>query len=969
MRVLLIATDLYKTVGGGQAVYRRIIAANPEIKFVYFRVAESPSSSRPPNVESIPLAPRRMLHVTQPFFPKTRLNSLITADAFARSVAGQDFDVVELPDYFAFGPYFRESLNAHSVKFGGLALSMHGNISTSIAFNWNEKDDSTFVERELEYEQFVDVDGRYAISMRYIKEWQARVDLDIHYLDPAAIVGPPAPVQWVRKTNSPELYCIGRTERLKGNDLFVEIVRWLNRDLFSRACHVGDIAFARDGVSSEEILRKIARAREVGIDFLPSQSRSGLASLFARNAVVVLPVRYDTLNLIALEVLFAGCPLVVSSGAGVCDYLDNFFPRLPYVKLDLSNFYGVVEKIEPLLKDYAASRQRLLGALVELPTDVATVDLMQFYWDTSRRGGRAPSVNYAVPPVRYREVVPTVLDRSLALARKVLPGVVRRPLGRLRREPKAVAAGVILRLEGLNDPKLASHARESLRLRSKFHRINAQAESSVSAVAEKIRTIQRLATGLIYRCNVWLELARLETLRSNELVAVSYELRLMRLLGGDRFGRLRYVTATLERHGFNREAQACEALYRAPADAETRVHAYLKNAYERCLKSEQRSFERVDDRRSGTPRVSVIVSLYNAHTKLKLFLTMLSLQTLVRRGEVEVVLMDSGSKGNEYEVMKEFLANHSISVVYARSAQRETIQAAWNRGIHLARAPYLVFLGVDEALYPDALETLAEELDRNPAADWVMSNSLVTEVDEQGVFRKDVMPYDRSGGTKDYTYLETCYLSWVGGMYRKSIHERFGYYDESFRAAGDTEFKNRVLPYVRVKFIPRMLGLFLNYPEARTTASPVAEIEDSRAWYLHRTPGGVRYAFEDRDPGEALALLYTALGYRKSYCTHISSDIEYAQYLAMYLARTPLTQLPALQRDLSSLLEGMRKLEWTDTEFATLTPARTLRESWRIAQSMESTHSKLLEGRARPAYTLFNDNRFEQHSWIWMTDS
>lgn len=86
-----------------------------------------------------------------------------------------------------------------------------------------------------------------------------------------------------------------------------------------------------------------------------------------------------------------------------------------------------------------------------------------------------------------------------------------------------------------------------------------------------------------------------------------------------------------------------------------------------------------------------------------------------------------------------------------------------------------------------------------------------------------------------------------------------------------------------MKFIDRTLGLFLNYPDSQTTASPKAEIEDSRAWYLHRTPGGVRYAFEGAPVEKAEDLLRDAISYRKAYCQHISSDVEYASYLASYV--------------------------------------------------------------------------------------
>ena len=80
----------------------------------------------------------------------------------------------------------------------------------------------------------------------------------------------------------------------------------------------------------------------------------------------------------------------------------------------------------------------------------------------------------------------------------------------------------------------------------------------------------------------------------------------------------------------------------------------------------------------------------------------------------------------ERQALEAFLQHNPLNVVYARSHARETIQAAWNRGIGLARAPYLVFLGADETLYPETLEVLARELDENPDVDWVMSNSLVT---------------------------------------------------------------------------------------------------------------------------------------------------------------------------------------------------------------------------------------------------
>jgi len=277
---------------------------------------------------------------------------------------------------------------------------------------------------------------------------------------------------------------------------------------------------------------------------------------------------------------------------------------------------------------------------------------------------------------------------------------------------------------------------------------------------------------------------------------------------------------------------------------------------------------------------------------------------------------------------------------------------------------------VDETLYPEALESLALELDENPDVDWVMANSLVTAVETNGVYKHDIMPYTRDGATKDHTYLETCYLSWVGGMYRSSLHTRFGYYDETFGAAGDTEIKNRILPHIKVKFIPQMLGLFLNYPDGQTTASPKAEIEDLRAWYVHRTPGGMRYAFENRPVEDAESQVRLALGYRKSYCGHMSCDIEYATYLAQYVrlknpnSHTAVSVLPGLEK----MLAQLRGLEFAETTPSRMASVRNLTKAWRSASAYQDQHRVSLKSISWPCYSVLNDNRYEQHSWLWKSN-
>ena len=618
MRVLLISTDLYKTAGGGETVYRKLISANPGIEFVYFRDAEPSLVARPANAKSIPLKAPRNLRVSRPFFPAVRLLNLQLADAIARSVAGEAFDIVELPDYHTLGAYLRNCLVHHRVKVGGVVLAMHGNISTSLDLGWGSSGDAVFVERQLELEQFVDADARYAISKRYIAEWQAKANLEIHYIDPLSIVGTPAPVPWVPGPGAPELYCIGRMERRKGNDLFVELLRWIDPSLYGRAAHVGSPVYTKDGDSSERILRAIAEARGNRLELLPAQDVDGLSAIYGRNSIVVLPVRYDSFNLVAIEALLRGCPVLVSDAAGVCDYLDTELAGVPYVKLEMANFYGAVAQIEEILRDYVQYRSRLLERVMELKLPTPAPDLRPIYEAALANGRMAESSTYRRSSVYFTARGASIRGRMLAVARSVLPQKAWQSLKRLVRMPKSVLSGVLIRLGLYIDSRLAWHAYSSTDLKLKFRGINLYPERNLDALGKKVRLLHGLTNGPTYRCNIWRELSRIERLRGNELVAVAYELRLMRLLGGDQFGRLREVKASLTRLGFHQEALACEALYGPSPGADVRVHDYLQAAFQRNLQSAQKEWAILDDRRHGTPKVSVIVSLYNAAPKLRL---------------------------------------------------------------------------------------------------------------------------------------------------------------------------------------------------------------------------------------------------------------------------------------------------------------------------------------------------------------
>ncbi len=312
---------------------------------------------------------------------------------------------------------------------------------------------------------------------------------------------------------------------------------------------------------------------------------------------------------------------------------------------------------------------------------------------------------------------------------------------------------------------------------------SAYLESTETEVRRKIERWQALASRRrIDRVHAYRELARLEEKRGNDLIACTYRFRAMRLAGQDHHHDLGRLGQTLRAKGFPAEADAVEAMFGRPDAAPERCRQLLQEAYERHRQAPPPvAFEAVDDRRGAEPvRASVIVSLYRAASKLPAFLQALQSQTLLRAKQAEVLFIDSGSPDDEYRALTQTNLSLPFPYLYVRTRQRETIQTAWNRGIALAGAavPELS-RGRRDGDAPGGKEVLADCLDADPTLDWVQADCLETEVDADGVLVRVERAYDRSGPAPAHPYLDTTFLSWVGALYRRSIHDRFGYYDGS----------------------------------------------------------------------------------------------------------------------------------------------------------------------------------------------
>ncbi len=119
-----------------------------------------------------------------------------------------------------------------------------------------------------------------------------------------------------------------------------------------------------------------------------------------------------------------------------------------------------------------------------------------------------------------------------------------------------------------------------------------------------------------------------------------------------------------------------------------------------------------------TVQVSAVVSVYNAERFMYRRLENLVGQTLYRQGGLEIIVVDSASPQDEAAIVRNFHSQYE-RIKYLRTAGRETVYQAWNRGCELAEGEFFINANSDDLFLENGLETLADSLKKHSTCDAV----------------------------------------------------------------------------------------------------------------------------------------------------------------------------------------------------------------------------------------------------------
>lgn len=184
--------------------------------------------------------------------------------------------------------------------------------------------------------------------------------------------------------------------------------------------------------------------------------------------------------------------------------------------------------------------------------------------------------------------------------------------------------------------------------------------------------------------------------------------------------------------------------------------------------------------------------------------------------DIKFHILDCNSPEDEFSVIERYQGYSNI--VYQRLDKDPGLYEAWNICCRRARTPLLGNWNVDDRKSPWSLEALTQPflLDKN--LDISYGPTFVSEKANEGwqdVQKSTIFPCNETKSWKDLIFNNSphCMPVW-----RRSIHERFGYFNSSYKTAADSEMWIRAVKGgAKIKMIKDITGIYYQNPEGRST--------------------------------------------------------------------------------------------------------------------------------------------------------
>tara|TARA_R100000008_G_C3583675_1_gene170484 strand:+ start:2076 stop:2837 length:762 start_codon:yes stop_codon:yes gene_type:complete len=234
-------------------------------------------------------------------------------------------------------------------------------------------------------------------------------------------------------------------------------------------------------------------------------------------------------------------------------------------------------------------------------------------------------------------------------------------------------------------------------------------------------------------------------------------------------------------------------------------------------------------------KTSCITSIFKASEWMESFLDDIVRQSIFEDIEFILINANSPEKEEEEEVINRYLREND-NIKYETLEEDPGVYEVWNIGVKKAKSEYLSNWNVDDKRHPEHIEKHAKCLDENPEVDLVYANVLMTCTKEDTYENNNaVAAYNMPEFS--YENLLKCNMPHNCPVWRKSLHEKYGYFRTDMISAADFDFWLRAASDgSKFMGIDEALGLYYKNPSGistkkETLSEAVEEVNELRKKY------------------------------------------------------------------------------------------------------------------------------------------
>jgi glycosyltransferase involved in cell wall biosynthesis len=178
--------------------------------------------------------------------------------------------------------------------------------------------------------------------------------------------------------------------------------------------------------------------------------------------------------------------------------------------------------------------------------------------------------------------------------------------------------------------------------------------------------------------------------------------------------------------------------------------------------------------------------------------------------DAELLVMDGASTDGTLSIIQDYAMRFSnIRYVSEKDAGQSD---AMNKGLRLANGEFVSFLNVDDYYSEGVLNEVVRLLQSDASIDFVTGNCNVWDAQGELIYLNRPTPIEKHHVLSGYHFP----VNPTAYFYRKSIHEKIGFYNEKNHYNMDLEFIVQSVLHYKITYVDRIWGNFRMLPNSKT---------------------------------------------------------------------------------------------------------------------------------------------------------